>query len=321
MKHIVRRTLVSALLAVTMARSALSQDTTVVRDTAVAHPMPGHSPDSTTAEVARREHHFWLPMYEIVGFLTINNLIARTIYPNATEDGIKVYDVTFKSTWNHITVQRWVFDIDPFNTNQFQHPFQGATMYGFARSSGHGFWPSLAYSNVGSFIWKMAGETDPPSINDIITTGRGRAAACSARRCITGWRILIIRDSGSTGPSLIRQITSGVLSGGVNRRILGKHFANHLPSLIRSPAFFWQLNFGGALGALSHDVATPDESASGCGARFRNRVRTAGACWLYVRHDRSITSILKRRCCRRSSRISFRTSWCAGCSPVRRRRP
>ena len=160
------------LLAITTAGGALSLDTTLVRDTAVANPMKGHSPDSTVAEVADREHHFWLPMYEILGFLTINNLIARTIYPNATEDGIKVYDVTFKSTWNHITVQRWVFDIDPFNTNQFQHPFQGATMYGFARSSGHGFWPSLVYSNVGSFIWKMAGETDPPSINDIITTGQ-----------------------------------------------------------------------------------------------------------------------------------------------------
>ena len=44
-------------------------------------------------------------------------------------------------------------------------------MYGLARSSGLGFWESLAYSNVGSFLWKMAGETDPPSINDQITTG------------------------------------------------------------------------------------------------------------------------------------------------------
>src|ERR1700684_2449753 len=121
MRHIARRTLVSALLACSMARSALSQDTTVVRDTAVANPMPGHSPDSTVAEVARRESHPVLPMVEILTFLTVNNLLARVIYPNATEDGIKVYDVTFKSTWNHITVQRWVFDIDPFNTNQFQH--------------------------------------------------------------------------------------------------------------------------------------------------------------------------------------------------------
>ena len=252
MRQIGRRTLVSALLAITMARSALSQDTTVVRDTAVANPMPGHSPDSTVAEVAEREHHFWLPMYEILGFLTINNLIARTIYPNATEDGIKVYDVTFKSTWNHITVQRWVFDIDPFNTNQFQHPIQGATMYGFARSSGHGFWPSLVYSNVGSFIWKMAGETDPPSINDIITTGQAGSMLGEAMYRMAD---LIIRDSGSTGPSVIRQITSGVLSGGVNRRILGKHFANHLPDSL--PAFFWQLNLGGALGALSHDITAP----------------------------------------------------------------
>jgi hypothetical protein len=223
-----------------------------VRDTAVAHPMPGHSPDSTVAEVARRESHPVLPMVEILTFLTVNNLLARVIYPNAVEDGKKVYDVTFKSTWNHITVQRWVFDIDPFNTNQFQHPFQGATMYGFARSSGHGFWPSLAYSNVGSFIWKMAGETDPPSINDIITTGQAGSMLGEAMYRMAD---LIIRDSGSTRPNLLRQITSGVLSGGVNRRILGKHFANHLPDSL--PAFFWQLNFGGSLGALTHDISTP----------------------------------------------------------------
>jgi hypothetical protein len=147
-------------------------------------------------------------------------------------------------------VQRWVFDIDPFNTNQFQHPFQGATMYGFARSSGHGFWPSLAYSNVGSFIWKMAGETDPPSINDIITTGQAGSMLGEAMYRMAD---LIVRDSGSHGPGLFRQITSGVLSGGVNRRILGKHFANHLPDSL--PAFFWQLNFGGSLGAFTQ--ATP----------------------------------------------------------------
>ena len=44
-------------------------------------------------------------------------------------------------------------------------------MYGFARSSGLNFWESLGYANVGSFMWKISGETDNPSINDQITTG------------------------------------------------------------------------------------------------------------------------------------------------------
>src|ERR1700724_823261 len=80
-----------------------------------------------------------------------------------------------KRNWEHVHQQHWVFDTDPFNINQFAHPYQGAMMFGFTRSAGVGFWPSLVYSNVGSFIWKMAGETDLPSINDQITTAQAGA--------------------------------------------------------------------------------------------------------------------------------------------------
>ena len=166
---------------------------------------------------------------------------------------LEVYDVTFKE---HVEPHHGA--ALGVRHRSVQHESVPASIPGRddgrlrALESGHGFWPSLAYSNVGSFIWKMAGETDPPSINDIITTGQAGSMLGEAMYRMAD---LIIRDSGSTGPSLIRQITSGVLSGGVNRRILGKHFANHLPDSL--PAFFWQLNFGGALGALSHDVATP----------------------------------------------------------------
>ena len=87
------------------------------------------SPDSLAAAKTHREDtHVLLPDYEILGFLALNNIGARIIYPNATEDGIKVYSSTFSSTWGHIKTQHWVYDLDPFNTNQFQHPFQGATM-------------------------------------------------------------------------------------------------------------------------------------------------------------------------------------------------
>ncbi len=264
MRQFVRRSVLSVVLASSATSGAFAQGGTsadsaaVRRDSIaaaalaaapVAPPAPGAP---VTAASANREAHFWLPVYEIIGFLAINNVAARIMYPNEREDGIKVYSSTFKSTWNHITVQRWVYDIDPFNTNQFQHPFQGASMYGFARSSGHGFWPSMIYSNVGSFMWKMAGETDPPSINDIITTGQAGSILGEAMYRMAD---LVMRDSGATGPSIFRQVASGVLSGGVNRRILGNHFAPHLPDSL--PYFFWQMRFGASMDALARDVSTP----------------------------------------------------------------
>ncbi len=112
---------------------------------------------------------YLIPAVEVPGFLTALNIYDRIAFPNTW------YDSTFRSTWEHVHEQHWVFDTDPFNINQFGHPYQGAMMFGFTRSAGVGFWPSLAYSNVGSFIWKMAGETDLPSINDQITTAQAGA--------------------------------------------------------------------------------------------------------------------------------------------------
>ena len=113
-----------------------------------------------------------LPAIEIPVFLTLLNVYDRYAYPNLYEDGTKVYAVTFNSAWDHLRRETWVHDQDPFNVNQFGHPYEGATMYGLARSSGQGFWKSLVYSDAGSFAWEIAGETDPPSINDLITTGQ-----------------------------------------------------------------------------------------------------------------------------------------------------
>jgi hypothetical protein len=103
------------------------------------------------------------------GFLAALSVVDRITIPH------DVYDSTLRSTWEHLHEQHWVWDTDPFNMNQFAHPYQGAMMFGFARSTGVSFWQSLAYSNAGSFIWKMAGETDLPSINDQLTTGTAGA--------------------------------------------------------------------------------------------------------------------------------------------------
>ena len=64
-------------------------------------------------------------------------------------------------------------DSDPFNINQFGHPYQGSMYHGFARSAGFNYWESAGYTFAGSALWEIAGETTPPSINDQVASGIG----------------------------------------------------------------------------------------------------------------------------------------------------
>ena len=75
---------------------------------------------------------YLIPAHEVPGFLGLLSVYDWLVYPNQTQDGKKVYSSTFSSTWEHLRKQNWVFDQDPFNINQFAHPYQGATMYGLA---------------------------------------------------------------------------------------------------------------------------------------------------------------------------------------------
>jgi hypothetical protein len=67
----------------------------------------------------------------------------------------------------------WVLDDDQFWINQFGHPYQGMWSMTAARSAGLGFWRSTPYAFASSLVWEIAGETEPPSINDQITTPIG----------------------------------------------------------------------------------------------------------------------------------------------------
>src|SRR5205823_9012448 len=82
------------------------------------------------------------------------------------------YHSNFASIGRNLT-HGWVVDNDPFSTNQFGHPYQGAMYHGFARSAGLNFWESLGYTFAGSALWEIAGETTIPSRNDQIASGIG----------------------------------------------------------------------------------------------------------------------------------------------------
>ncbi len=197
---------------------------------------------------------YLIPALEVPGFLGLLSIYDRLVYPNQTQDGKKVYSSTFKSSWEHLSHQNWVFDEDPFNINQFAHPYQGATMYGLARSSGLSFWESLAYSNVGSFIWKMAGETDPPSINDQITTGNAGSLLGEA---LFRMSELVLTDKGPK-PDAWHEVGAAIISPptAFNRLAFGNRFKTVFPSY--SPATFWRFRLGAALNGDSQKDAIFD---------------------------------------------------------------
>jgi hypothetical protein len=201
---------------------------------------------------------YLIPALEVPGFLILLNAYDRVAYPDQKEDGKRVYSSTFSSTWDHLRKQNWVFDKDPFNVNQFAHPYQGATMYGLARSSGLSFWESLAYSNAGSFLWKMAGETDPPSINDQITTGNAGSLLGEALFRMAG---LVLKENGGH-PDTMHEIGAAIISPptAFNRLAYRERFKSVFPD--QDPATAWRFQLGSSFNGLSQLNANLDFAMS-----------------------------------------------------------
>src|SRR5688572_10590283 len=89
------------------------------------------------AEKARKS--FLLPLVEIVIMDAGINLVNRQ-GPDA-----HLYKVTGSSIRRNLR-SKWVIDDDPFEINQFLHPYQGAMYHGIARSAGLNYWQSAVYT-------------------------------------------------------------------------------------------------------------------------------------------------------------------------------
>jgi uncharacterized protein DUF3943 len=244
MRNIIRRSILITLLAGALFSRASAQ-------TAALAPDMLHR--ATSADTSGGKSNI-LPALEITGFLASLSAYDRVAFANQMQNGKKVYSATFSTTWDHLRKQQWVHDQDPFNVNQFAHPYQGATMYGMARSSGHSFWTSLAHANVGSFIWKMAGETDPPSIDDMITTGQAGSLLGEALYRMAD---LVITEGHGKKRDKRREFLAVLVSPpvAVNRRVFRDRFRTQLSDTL--PATSWQVRLGATLDALARDYSAP----------------------------------------------------------------
>jgi len=202
---------------------------------------------------------YLIPALEVPTFLILLNLHDRiALSDERSDDGKKTYSSTFSTTWDHLRRQNWKFDNDPFNTNQFGHPYQGATMYGLARSCGLGFWESAAYSNLGSFAWEMAGETGHPSINDMATTGTSGSLLGEA---LFRMSALVLKEN-VPHPDAWHELGAAVISPttAFNRFAFGDRFKTVFPS--HDPAISWRMRLGAALSGNSQQAATADFAIS-----------------------------------------------------------
>jgi hypothetical protein len=119
-----------------------------------------------SAACASRTDHksYVLPVVEIAAMDVGINRVGSLILDPAT------FRVTPESIRSNLRGP-WVVDDDPFQINQFGHPYQGAMYHGIARSNGLNYWASAIYTFAGSALWEIAGETTAPSANDQIASG------------------------------------------------------------------------------------------------------------------------------------------------------
>ena len=168
--------------------------------------------NTACATAAASHKSYIIPAVEIVAMDSAVNLAGRLLIDPAN------YEVTPASIRGNLRGP-WVIDDDPFEINQFLHPYQGAMYHGIARSNGLGYWQSAAYTFAGSAMWEIAGETTPPSRNDQIASGI--AGSFLGEPLFRISRLLL--DRADEGPGIWRILASALVSPpvGINHVLVG----------------------------------------------------------------------------------------------------
>ncbi len=238
----------------------LAQDLASTTDASspVASP-PSDTPVAPSGRFGKSEDgpNYLIPAAEIIGF---NILLNRFNYYFIDKP---VYDTSLQTIRDNLSA-KWVVDTDPFAVNQFMHPYQGSVYFGLARSSGLDYWKSLGYTFGGSLLWEIAGETGPPSINDLVTTGLGGTFLGEPLFRMAN---LLLERGGET-PGFWRETGAAAVSPplGFNRLAFGDRFRavfqSHNPATYSYVRFGWNKiddAFDGIVGqTVKRDTATAD---------------------------------------------------------------
>ncbi|MHB8622018.1 MAG: DUF3943 domain-containing protein [Sulfuricaulis sp.] len=191
---------------------------------------------------------YLIPVGEIVGFEVLLNRYDYYFIDR------QVYGVSTRSMWRNLD-GKWVIDTDPFSVNQFMHPVQGSIFSGLARASGLDFWESMRYALGGSMLWKIAGETGAPSINDMITT---TFAGPFLGEPLFRMASLLLEDDGAT-PGLWHELGAAAISPslGFTRHAFGNRFRTVFES--HDPALFSYVRIGASKVNNSFNANAPQK--------------------------------------------------------------
>ena len=194
-------------------------------------------PDTTPGDEERGgvgHKSYVLPAVEIVVMDALVNRVGAMILDPAT------FDVSPTSIRRNLRGP-WVVDDDPFEINQFGHPYQGAMYHSIARSNGLGYFPSMLYTFAGSAMWEIAGETTPPSFNDQVASGV--AASFLGESLFRLSRLALDRSDGQ--PGVWRKLGAILASppAGLNQLMVGTPAG--LPSADAIPFSDIRVQFGG----------------------------------------------------------------------------
>jgi hypothetical protein len=195
---------------------------------------PRQRPEPGNAEPDRTKRSYVIPAVEIIGLNFALNRFDRQFLSDP-----ETFNVT-GSTIRRNLEGPWVVDDDPYYVNQFLHPYHGSVYHTLARSAGVGFWKSTIYTFLGSALWEIAGETEPPSINDQVASGIGGTFFGESL-----FRMASLTLEKSNGvPQFWRAIGATAISPmtGFNRLVFGNRFDDIFPG--HEPAFFTRWNFG-----------------------------------------------------------------------------
>jgi len=239
--------LVSAAADVSFAQESSSPIPAAPQDVRrLGPPAPRESKQFLSWEM-RPERSYVIPALEIPAYIFLLNLYDRHFTEPTHE-----YETSGDTIRMHVTDSRWVLDRDQFSVNQFLHPYGGTVYFGLARSAGLNFWESFLYTGAGSFLWEIAGEKTPPSINDQITTSFG--GTFLGEPLFRMAQLLLESTDGK--PGFFRSVAAAVISPptGFNRLAFGDRFDDVYPS--HNPATFMRLRVGGTLVSSSENVSS-----------------------------------------------------------------
>ena len=207
--------------------------------------LPDLGDESGSDKPGMVKRDYALPALEIIGFDTILNRLNHRFIKGTTD-----YDISVGS-WRRNLKSSWVIDEDPFKTNQFLHPYQGAIYHGFARSAGFNYWESLGYTFAGSAFWEIFGETTRPSRNDQIASG---IAGSFLGESMFRMSNLVLEKETHLSP-FWRETAAAAISPstGFNRLAFGNRFDKIFAS--HDPAYYGRLQLG--VSGASQNVQGP----------------------------------------------------------------